>query len=678
MRNSLFNNRIALLGITAILSLACQKEQNCQETAPIQRDFTEVFYATIEEQEPTGENPSTKVYVDENLQVLWNKEDKITIFDHFTYNLKYQFMGEDGDNTGTFQMVPLTEFVTGNLAQYVYAVFPYNSTTTISNDAVISVDLPLAQLYEEKSFGRSANTMISVTEDENLRFRNVGSYLSFRLYGDNVSITGIEFKGNNGEKISGRARIVMTPGGIPETTMTAEAKETVEVFCGSPMTIGADADNATEFLFVIPPTTLTKGFTITVTGSNGETFVKSLSSNIVLERNTIKRMKPLKVEITPSIPIPEAVDLGLSVKWASFNLGATALNDYGEYYSWGETTPEDGYYDWSNYKWGSPSDGFSKYAKGQGKTVLDPEDDAASKNLGGKWRMPTIDEFDELKKYCQWVKETIDGVVCYKVIGPNENYIYIPAYPGYYSNGIRERGVNGYYWSSDIETSDWQKAKNLWLVNGISLNSGKRCFGEVIRPVYGERNVDMADLGLSVKWARYNLGASKPEEYGDYFSWGEIAPKQDYSWETYKWCNGTEQSFTKYCGSTSYGYDGFVDRKQELDRDDDAAYNILGGRWRIPDPWEYEELTEKCSWKYTTLNGINGYKVTGPSGDYIFLPAAGASFFNVGEYGLYWLSYKPSNKDSRAEIMMFDSNKPYYYGAVASREMGLSIRPVWR
>ena len=148
---------------------------------------------------------------------------------------------------------------------------------------------------------------------------------------------------------------------------------------------------------------------------------------------------------------------------------------------------------------------------------------------------------------------------------------------------------------------------------------------------------EYVDLGLSVKWATCNIGANSPEEYGDYFAWGEIVTKGAYSWSTYKWCNGSETTLTKYCTDGSYGT---VDNKTQLELSDDAAYANWGNGWRMPTRAEFTELYEQCTWTWTTENGINGYKVTSKSnGNSIFLPVTGlryeSSLRGVGDYGYY-------------------------------------------
>ncbi len=154
-------------------------------------------------------------------------------------------------------------------------------------------------------------------------------------------------------------------------------------------------------------------------------------------------------------------------------------------------------------------------------------------------------------------------------------------------------------------------------------------------------NVQAVDLGLSVKWASCNVGAVIPEGFGNYYAWGEVLPKEDYSWSTYKYTCGSQYSLTKYCNNSSYGNDGFTDTKTTLDLENDAAYVNWGGAWRMPTDDEWEELLNNCKWTWTTKNGVNGYWVMSKTNsNSIFLPAAGcrhnASLGSVGVSGLYW------------------------------------------
>ena len=157
-----------------------------------------------------------------------------------------------------------------------------------------------------------------------------------------------------------------------------------------------------------------------------------------------------------------------------------------------------------------------------------------------------------------------------------------------------------------------------------------------------ENGYEWVDLGLpsGTKWATCNVGATTPEGYGDYFAWGETSPKGNYNWSTYKYCNGSSSTLTKYNNSTIYGT---VDNKTTLDLSDDAARANWGGTWRMPTEAEQKELRKHCKWKWTTQNGVKGFKVTSKTnGNSIFLPAAGnrngTSVYNVGSSGRYWSS----------------------------------------
>jgi hypothetical protein len=185
---------------------------------------------------------------------------------------------------------------------------------------------------------------------------------------------------------------------------------------------------------------------------------------------------------------------------------------------------------------------------------------------------------------------------------------------------------------------------------------------------------DYVDLGLSVKWATCNVGADSPEDYGDYFAWGETSPKSTYNWSTYKW--GDYENFTKY--NTKSGFDT-VDNKNQLDLSDDAARANWGGSWRMPTHDEFMELIEKCSWTWTTQNGVKGYKVTSKTnGNSLFLPAAGyrygSSLLSAGSYGYYWSSSLYSDDPDYARCVYFYSScVDWHY---TYRCFGHSVRPV--
>ena len=189
-------------------------------------------------------------------------------------------------------------------------------------------------------------------------------------------------------------------------------------------------------------------------------------------------------------------------------------------------------------------------------------------------------------------------------------------------------------------------------------------------PATGSSNgYGYVDLGLSVKWATCNVGANKPEEYGDYFAWGETTTKETYDYDncpTYGLSESELQS------------QGYIDSEGNLTSQYDAATANWGGNWRMPTKTEMKELIDKCNWKWKKQNGVKGYKVTGPNGNSIFLPAAGnrndASSFvdDAGSYGDYWSS---TPDDYVAYDLRFNSSE-HYVSHYHSCFYGQSVRPV--
>ena len=185
------------------------------------------------------------------------------------------------------------------------------------------------------------------------------------------------------------------------------------------------------------------------------------------------------------------------------------------------------------------------------------------------------------------------------------------------------------------------------------------------------------DLGLpsGTKWACCNVGASSPEDYGNYYAWGETTTKSTYDWSNYKWCRGAYDKLTKYCTKSSFGT---VDNKTVLDLSDDAALANWGGSWRMPTYAQFKELFDKCTHVWTTVNGVNGTKFTGPNGASIFLPAAGwrysADSSSRGSLGDYWFSTLNESNPNYAYFLSFGSGDAEV--GSSDRDSGQSVRPV--
>ena len=483
------------------------------------------------------------------------------------------------------------------------------------------------------------------------------------------------------------------------------------------------------------------------------------------------------------------VDLGLSVKWATCNVGATKPEEYGDYYAWGEVEPKSNYI-LATYKYNNGStrnlikyNTNSSFGKVDNITRLELLDDVAYIQLGDNWRMPTYEEWVELRDNCTWEWNIEGGVLGCKVTSKiNEKSIFLPAAGCFYEGNNTTVGIRGYYWSSSLDIavpeSGWEMR---FESNNNGYTNGRRFYGNSVRPVYSQSLIEpklptirtlqptqitetsvvvsgnvthdggstvteygivyntspnpttlerkmknsngisnfscnlidlqpgttyyvrayatnsvgtaygeemsfttetpavpeYVDLGLSVKWATFNVGANSPEDYGDYFAWGETEPKEVYDWSTYKWCNGSSSTLTKYNTSSSYG---IVDNKTQLDLTDDAAHVNWGGSWRMPTREEWSELREQCTWTWTSQNGVNGRKVTSKSnGNSIFLPAAGyrniSSLTGIGSTCYYWSSSPITDHPSGALYLYFSSSLTYEGNY--NRFVGLSVRPVW-
>ncbi len=197
-----------------------------------------------------------------------------------------------------------------------------------------------------------------------------------------------------------------------------------------------------------------------------------------------------------------------------------------------------------------------------------------------------------------------------------------------------------------------------------------------------ENGHEFVDLGLSVKWAKCNIGASSSEQRGDYFAWGEVRTKNRYDWDTYSMCKGSQYTLTEYNTSS---HSGRVDDRTELSSSSDVAKAKWGGKWRIPTAGEFTELINRCHWGKCKLGGSQGnvYRIEGPNGNSIILPTTGVQSGNAeiypmdyGNDGFYWADSIDPQCSYAAFCLGFD----FYYDEVRIskdyRCFGHPIRPV--
>ena len=215
-------------------------------------------------------------------------------------------------------------------------------------------------------------------------------------------------------------------------------------------------------------------------------------------------------------------------------------------------------------------------------------------------------------------------------------------------------------------------SENVKDLGKITMRAGKGDLDPAITAVvakivdYFPENV-YVDLGLSVKWATCNVGANTPEEYGDYYAWGEVETKESYEPNNYKFVNG---------GSP-------VNDKNTLDIENDVAHKEWGGKWRMPSREEFDELIQNCTWTWTTQKGVNGFLVTSNKPGYtdrsIFLPAAGLRSLSElrlsGNIGFYWTT-TPSEHFAESACFLYITPGFKSLYESAARNQAHTVRPV--
>ena len=436
-----------------------------------------------------------------------------------------------------------------------------------------------------------------------------------------------------------------------------------------------------------------------------------------LERNTVYYCKAfalidgnyvfsdiLSFKTGTPYPVADYVDLGLSVKWASWNVGAKSIDDAGGYYGWGDATGDLN----SRYN--------TDYAVGNSSTnISNTKYDIAQVQWGSKWRLPSRSEYQELLD-CKWVYKSnynnsgVNGYFIYgkEGSGMEDNFIFMPlagykpvdGSPVYY-------GEDGHYWTSECQ-DDQVKAYYVSLYNRyIPETASEKSIHLPIRPVYDEATSGgttpggdtptpggddptpggddpqpqtmkvgtPVDLGLStgILWSDINMGAQTSEDYGYYYAWGETEKKDSYNFDNYLY---------KVDGATDMNVqESYLEIGTNIKGTAyDVAHEKWGGKWRMPTENEMWELINECTWTWKD----NGFLITGPNKKTIFLPATG--YFNgssvYGDYtqARYWTSNVNVYKDSYhawARALSFVKSSGEHFMGSYVRSLGCTIRPVY-
>lgn len=284
-----------LIGAAALLMLSCSVED--VEQVPSESGERVVFRGILSDAD--AEN---RTYIDSSVNLRWHNGDKVSVFTETSRNKWMEFLDDTGDTAGEFsEPKAASPFGTGIDIDANYAVYPYLSTNKLdAYTRVFTVTIPATQSYAEDSFGRGANVMTAVTEsteDGDLRFRNVGGYLHFRLYGEGVTVKSVVLTALGGQALSGKAKITHPYGGYPSIEFTSSQGNTLTINCPEGVELGTTAESATDFWFVLPPVKMSEGFSITVNDLYGGSWTKSTSAVITISRNKYRNVNPLLVTI---------------------------------------------------------------------------------------------------------------------------------------------------------------------------------------------------------------------------------------------------------------------------------------------------------------------------------------------------------------------------------------------
>lgn len=370
--------------------------------------------------------------------IYWNPGDSINVF----YGVKstaYASQNAADAVSATFKTMDSITAEELESAQR-FGLYPYDRSA-VCDLSTITTALPAGQEAVPSTFDRDLFITVAKAEDNSLNFKNVCGGIKFTLSRGDIS--RVIVRGNNGELIAGNIRIDLsneTPSS--EVIDDASASKVVTLTPKSGNTFVKDC----VYYIVLPPVTFSKGISLVFESGHvrGEL---SNSKAISIKRGVFG----VQSHIDASATFADVyVDMGLpsGTKWAKCNVGAVAPEKYGSYFAWGETVSK------SNYS--APS-AYDKYNSTGSPLNLALEDDAAYQNLGGKWRLPTYDEWCELRDNCTSEWTSVNGVSGYMLTSKsNANTIFLPA-AGCMVGDAAYPGANGFYWSSKLH-GDRQEA----------------------------------------------------------------------------------------------------------------------------------------------------------------------------------------------------------------------------
>ena len=580
--------------VALLLGCSVQKEED-----PVFGGY-ETYYASFEDS-------FTKTVAGDDGSVLWMKNDQITIFEKSTVGHAFKFTGRNGAHSGGFSMVEGSDYGAGEPMECYYAVYPHSDDNTLETTGELILTFPSEQSYEADSFGPGANLSVAKSDNNHFSFKNVGGYLTFSLYGDDVTVSSITLKGNNGEKIAGDMSVFMEEGFDPASSFLSEkyynTYTEITLTCDPGVKLGATSDEGTAFWFVVPPISFENGLTFIVRDTQGNTFTKSSTKARTIARSERTGFNPIQVSF--SVPVSS---VSLNKSETTLTVGATEAlvatvapaNATDKTVSWSS----------SNTSVATVSDG-TVTAKGVGTTTITAtaggksatctvtvtpilvssitlSSSTASVNVGSTVTLTaTATPTNAADKTVSWsssntgvatvsssgvVTGVASGTATITATANDGSGVTATCSVTVNNNSVQSISLNKSLFALTIGSTEvltasitpidatdksvtWSSTKasvasvsSRGKVTALAVGSttikvrttdggySAECTVVVLSPDF-----EAVDLSLpsATKWASCNLGASKPEEYGDYYAWGETETKSEYNWATYKWCDGT-------------------------------------------------------------------------------------------------------------------------------------------
>ncbi|MBP5397663.1 MAG: hypothetical protein J6Y32_03385 [Bacteroidales bacterium] len=489
--------------LVAIITLSCSREKEII-SEEVGRKLTITAYREDSE-------VKTRTTRDVNGVVSWSAHEDISLFYSAGTNGGSKFTSTNeapatvADFSGTINVV--TGVVEGDTERYFYGIYPFNEENSVNADGSIVTVIPDIQTAAEGTFADNHFVSMGRSRGLEMGFYNLCGGFKFKLLHEGV--TKVTLHGNNNEELAGKVKVVLQDG-RPIVSEVLDPKTELVMTCPD----GGTFKTGVEYFFVMRPITFEEGFTFTMETDDSFVGMREVTTPIVVKRSLFS-FAGSEIDSGVVYSSDLAVDLGLSVKWATCNLGATSPEGYGDYYAWGETETyyepgnaqsskpvwkegkSEGYW-WTSYKWcmgtytsltkynNNASYGYNGFT--DNKVTLEQDDDAAYAKMGRSWRMPTRAELDELRDNCTWAWTTLNGKCGFRVTGTNGNSIFLPASGVRTADEFDYLNSEGHYLSSSLSTflPCYPFSYRIYYTNGKvykEVQSDNRCRGYSVRAV---------------------------------------------------------------------------------------------------------------------------------------------------------------------------------------------------